>query len=102
MPGMATLAEKIQCERDAREMLRNGGLPEPDRVEYGHTCIRLFWEESKVVLVVDIDEPPEGFEVVGEYLDDLDDDEIPEEDDFDYEDALQRLKGMDDEEEEAA
>lgn len=40
-------------------------MPQPDEVEYGHTCIRFFWHEPKVVLVIDIDEPPEGFERVG-------------------------------------
>jgi hypothetical protein len=109
---MATLTEKIQCERDAREMLKRSGLPEPDRVEYGYTCIRLFWEEPKLVLVVDIDEPPPDFEVVGEYLEDLEDlkafgldadDEDP--DDPDLEDAVEELRrsfAADDDEEEAA
>lgn len=40
-----------------RELLRENGLPEPDGVEYGHGCIRLFFEEPKVALVVDIDDP---------------------------------------------
>lgn len=59
---MATLQEKIRAEESAREMLERGDLPQPDWVEYGYTCIRLIWEEPKVVLVVQIDEPPEGFE----------------------------------------
>lgn len=59
---MATLAEKIACERDARAMLEREGLPAPDRVEYGHTCIRLLWHQAKVCLTIDIDEPPEGGE----------------------------------------
>ena len=89
---MATLAQKVQCERDAREMLKQGGLPDPDRVEYGHTCIRLFWEESKVVLVVDIDEPPLPFDF-GEYPGDLD----LEEGDEDLEDLdLDELDDLDD------
>ncbi len=103
LSGMATLAEKIKCERAAREMLESDGLPPPDRVEYGHTCIRLFWEEPKLMLVVEIDEPPEGFEVVGEYLDDLFDD--GDDDDFEDEDVaemLRRLDQDDDQEEEAA
>lgn len=86
-------------------MLRQGGLPDPDRVEYGHTCIRLFWEETKVVLVVDIDEPPPGVEMVGEYLDDMDLDETLEElDGWDAEDAEEALLDLDrdDEEQEAA
>lgn len=105
---MATLAQKIQCEQQAREMLRDEGLPEPDRVEYGHTCIRLFWNETKVVLVVDIDEPPEGLEMIGEYLDDLDEDEDRDDDlddfgdDEDVAEILRRLDYDDDAEEEAA
>jgi hypothetical protein len=100
---MATLTQKIQCERDAREMLRQGGLPDPDRVEYGHTCIRLFWEDTKLMLVVDIDEPPEGVAPVGEYLDDLEFDEEDEDlDDLDLEDAASELRRLDDESEEAA
>jgi hypothetical protein len=62
---MATLGQKIAAERSGRAMLEKGGLRQPDHVEYGHTCIRFFWEEEKLVLVIDIDAPPEGFERVG-------------------------------------
>lgn len=68
---MATLKQKIRAESAGRSMLEEAGLPAPDRVEYGHTCIRFFWMEPKVVLVIEIDKPPEGFEVVGEYLEDM-------------------------------
>lgn len=54
---MATLKQKIRCERDARAWCEEYGLPEPDRIEYGYTCIRLFWDESKTALVIDIDGP---------------------------------------------
>jgi hypothetical protein len=53
---MATLAQKIEAETRMREVLADGGLPDPDRIEYGHGCIRLFFEESKVVLVIEIDD----------------------------------------------
>lgn len=59
---MATLQEKIECEQRTRELLENQGVPQPDYVEYGYTCIRLMWADSKVVMVVQIDEPPEGWE----------------------------------------
>ena len=75
---MATLDQKIEAERNAREMVERGGMPQPDWVEYGYTCIRLIWSESKVVLVVDIDEPPEGPEPGDEYLVDLDADDLPD------------------------
>jgi hypothetical protein len=72
---MATLEQKIAAESKIRDLLESEGLPEPGRIEYGHTCIRLFWEESQLCLVIDIDEPPEGFEPLGtsleEYLDPL-------------------------------
>jgi hypothetical protein len=93
---MATLAQKIQCERDAREMLKQNGLPDPDRVEYGYTCIRLFFEATKVMLVVEIDEPPEGFEVVGDCLEDLDEDDTDNEpEDCDWDDIEELLKRVD-------
>ena len=69
---MATLAQKIQCERRPGDA-PSGRAPDPDRVEYGHTCIRLFWEDTKIVLVVDIDKPPNGYRGSSvKYLADLD------------------------------
>ena len=62
LSGMATLEQKIRAEVRVRELIETEGLPEPDEIEYGHTCIRLRWHESKVVLVVDIDPLPEGFD----------------------------------------
>jgi len=54
---MATLAQKIATEKRMRDLLEESGLPQPDYVEYGFTCIRLLFEETKTVLVIDIDEP---------------------------------------------
>jgi hypothetical protein len=59
---MATLKQKIAAERKVRELLEESDAPPPDEIEYGYTCIRLFWLKPKVVLVVDIDEPPEDFD----------------------------------------
>jgi hypothetical protein len=56
---MATLREKILAETTMRELLEQYELPEPDRVEYGRACIRLFFSDTKTVVVVDIDELPE-------------------------------------------
>ena len=58
--GMATLAQKIEAENRMRELLKDSGLPQPDHVEYGYTCIRLFFNQTKQVVVIDIDEPEEG------------------------------------------
>ena len=57
---MASLRQKIAAEQDTRAMLEDHGFEQPNAVEYGHTCIRLFWYEPRVVLIVDIDEPPAG------------------------------------------
>jgi len=63
---MATLAQKIRAEQKMRELLEQNGLPPPDAVEYGYTCVRLFFYESKTVVVVDIDKPPPGEQLVEE------------------------------------
>ncbi len=57
---MATLREKIAAEQKVRELLERERVPLPDRIEYAFTCIRLFWDGPKVVLVVDIDELAEA------------------------------------------
>jgi hypothetical protein len=57
---MATLAQKIEAETKMRALLEESGLPQPDHVEYGFTCIRLFFEETKTVVVIDIDQPEDG------------------------------------------
>ena len=54
---MATLTQKIEAETRMREMLEENGLPQPDHVEYGLTCIRLFFNDTKHVVIIDIDEP---------------------------------------------
>ena len=59
---MATLAQKIETEQRMRELLEANDMPQPDFVEYGFTCIRLFYEERKLVVVIDIDKPPEDIE----------------------------------------
>jgi hypothetical protein len=53
---MATLERKREAERKMLELVENGGLPQPDWIEYGEACIRVFWEESRVVVIVDLDE----------------------------------------------
>jgi hypothetical protein len=60
LPRLATLRQKRKAEQDARAMLDDHGLPQPDEVEYGEACIRLLWHEEKLVLVIDITHPPAG------------------------------------------
>jgi hypothetical protein len=66
---MASLAKKIDAERRVRDLLEESRLPQPTFVEYGYGCIRLFWEDPKTVVIVDIDEPAE--EGLALYLKDL-------------------------------
>jgi hypothetical protein len=61
---MATLAQKVETEQLTRDWLEEYGLPQPDHVEYGFTCIRLFFHDTKTVLVVDIDKPEDGEEAL--------------------------------------
>jgi hypothetical protein len=58
--AMATLAQKIETETKMRNLLEEAGLPQPDHVEYGFTCIRLFFMETKTVVVIDIDQPEDA------------------------------------------
>jgi hypothetical protein len=50
-----TLEAKIEAEHRLRELLRAEGLPQPDEVEYGHTCLRFLFHESKTCVVIDLD-----------------------------------------------
>jgi hypothetical protein len=50
-----TLAAKIEAEHRLRELLRSEGMPQPDEVEYGFTCVRFIFYESKTCVVVDLD-----------------------------------------------
>ena len=52
---MAALEQLQEAERRMLELLEAADLPEPDEIEYGDECIRLFWHASKVVVVVDMD-----------------------------------------------
>ncbi len=64
LAGMASLAQKIEAENRMRELLEDSGLPQPDHVEYGYTCIRLFFNQTKQVVIIDIDEPEAGHAAV--------------------------------------
>lgn len=89
---MASLEKKIEAEHAVRELLKQNGMPQPDGVEYGYGYIRLFFEDPKVVLVVDIDRPEDGHgpgtdepeEQYGTALAEMEDDDDADDDEFDY------------------
>ena len=47
------------CERDMRQLLRSGGLAQPDRVDYDPGSVILRWSGPKLAVIVDLDGPPE-------------------------------------------
>jgi hypothetical protein len=56
---MASTARKKKAEKRMRELLAQENLPQPDEVEYGFSCVRLFWLGRKTVVVVDVDDDGE-------------------------------------------
>jgi hypothetical protein len=63
---MVTHTQKIDAERRMRDQLQSVDLPQPDRVEYGFACVRFFFDATKHVVVIDIEEPSDGAAEVAE------------------------------------
>jgi hypothetical protein len=55
LPGMVTTEQKIAAEVRMRKLLAEAGLPDPDQIEYGHSCIRLLWHDQKAAVVIDLE-----------------------------------------------
>ena len=53
---MVSLELKRKAERRLRELLWEDGFAQPDRVEYGPSCVTLFWHSVKKAIVVDVDQ----------------------------------------------
>ncbi len=51
----STLEAKIEAEQRLRELLSAQGMPQPDEVEYGYTCVRFIFHQSKTCVVIDLD-----------------------------------------------
>jgi hypothetical protein len=66
----STLEAKIEAEHRLRELLSSEGLPQPDAVEYGFTCVRFIFDASKTCVVIDVDpsdsEPDADRDIHGE------------------------------------
>jgi hypothetical protein len=54
---MTTTAE---AEQRMRELLADAGLPEPDEVQHGDGEVKFLWYDSKVAVVVNLDEGEAG------------------------------------------
>jgi hypothetical protein len=50
-----TSEEKLEAEHRLREFLKTYDLPQPDEVDYGFQCVRFYYEEPKLCLVLDLD-----------------------------------------------
>jgi hypothetical protein len=46
-----------QAEADFRRMIASHDLPEPDEVEYTLGSVYFRWDEQKLVVAVDLDDP---------------------------------------------
>ena len=55
---MDTTTEHEAAERDMRELLEQAELPQPDEVEYRERSILMLWHETKLAVVIDLDDPP--------------------------------------------
>ena len=55
--GMHPSPRHHTAESRFRELLRSNELAEPDRVEYAPGELTFFWEESKLAVVVELDDP---------------------------------------------
>jgi len=64
---MANLKQKIECEQEFRQLIDQGGLPVPDRFEYGEACIWAIWENPKTAVRIDIDQDPDYDYEAGRY-----------------------------------
>jgi hypothetical protein len=49
-----------QAEARFRDLLAEAGFPQPDEVAHLRRCLIFLWEPSKFVVLVDLDELPDG------------------------------------------
>jgi hypothetical protein len=55
---MTNFEQHRAAERAMRELLPGAGLPPPDEVEYEETSVVMLWHETKLAVVIDLDDPP--------------------------------------------
>lgn len=48
------------AERDFRELLRSGGIAQPDWIDYAPDELIFGWSEQKLAVVVDLEPQPEA------------------------------------------
>ena len=55
---MATMEELVRAEHCLRSLLEENDLPQPDTVEYGYGTVWVRWNDQRLVVAIDVDEPP--------------------------------------------
>ena len=55
---MATMEELVRAEHSLRSLLEENDLPQPDSVEYGYGTVWVRWNDRRLVVAIDVDEPP--------------------------------------------
>ena len=55
---MATMEELVRAEQSLRSLLEENDLPQPDSVEYGYGTVWVRWHDRRLVVAIDVDEPP--------------------------------------------
>jgi hypothetical protein len=57
VPGMTVTPRHREAEARFRELLEAGELPGPDEVGYEPESVVFYWNEPKLAVVVDFEEP---------------------------------------------
>jgi hypothetical protein len=52
---MTSMTRQQEAEQRMWELIELGGLPHPDSIEHDEDCIRLYWEESKLLVIVELE-----------------------------------------------
>jgi hypothetical protein len=55
---MPSTSRHEDAERRMRALLPEAGLPQPDDVEYRERSVVLLWHETKLAVVIDLEDAP--------------------------------------------
>ena len=54
---MAVSESHQSVEQRFLDLVAEAGLPRPDRIEYSDRSVEFFWDATKTVVIVDLDDP---------------------------------------------
>jgi hypothetical protein len=55
------MCARLAAEGAMRRLLDDAGLDPPDRVEQWEVSVAFFWDEPKLVVAIDLCDPPPGW-----------------------------------------